>query len=64
MEHNNIMAPLTHSVAYSAWAIGSHEAYIAAVAPSISFMSCFLFLFYSLTFECFALANNLLRYSK
>ena len=49
-------------VAYSAWAIGTHERYTAR--SPLSFMSCFLFLFYTLTFECFALANNLFRYSE
>lgn len=47
--------------AYSAWAIGSHESY-ATFLP-ISFMACFLYLFYSLTFECFAISSNIIRYN-
>jgi hypothetical protein len=49
------------AVAYMSWAVGRHEKYTAA---PLSFVACFLFLFYSLSFECFALSNNLLRYSK
>eukprot|EP00603_Paraphysomonas_imperforata_P014749 CAMPEP_0114483602 /NCGR_PEP_ID=MMETSP0104-20121206/18963_1 /TAXON_ID=37642 ORGANISM="Paraphysomonas imperforata, Strain PA2" /NCGR_SAMPLE_ID=MMETSP0104 /ASSEMBLY_ACC=CAM_ASM_000202 /LENGTH=361 /DNA_ID=CAMNT_0001659585 /DNA_START=256 /DNA_END=1341 /DNA_ORIENTATION=- len=47
-------------LAYASWAVGRHQKYAAA---PFSFMACFLFLFLSLSFECFALTNNLMRYN-